>query len=215
MAQSPDPNCEFCQELGGLNRSRFDAHYPEFSSRIVAQTEHFVALPTLGQIFEGSLLVLPRRHYSTCGSMPDRLRAGFCEFVRELFDKTTGFGNPVIFEHGARPKTGGSCGIYHAHLHIVPLPGIHDSKDFFSEAPTKVDTLEEALNSLSRSDHYLLFGNEKSVRFADVSQLPFTPPSQYFRRQLANHYGLSKYWDWRKAPAREAKLVNTLTAWAG
>ena len=51
-------DCEFCDELKGAP-SRFRAIYaPEHASRIVATSQHFVAMPTLGQLFPGSLLVV-------------------------------------------------------------------------------------------------------------------------------------------------------------
>jgi diadenosine tetraphosphate (Ap4A) HIT family hydrolase len=207
--------CEFCQELQGHSGARFTELYPDIDSRIVARTANFVALPTLGQLFPGSLLVLPREHRETCAELSRDLRNEMCAFLYELLTISRRFGEPVFFEHGASAHTGGSCGIYHAHLHVVPLPSRVRPSLLFDEHQAAVSDLAHALQVLTACDHYLLLGNESNVVYSRVDCMAVQPSSQYFRRKLAQRFGVTRPWDWRQATIPEPDLIATLQAFGG
>jgi diadenosine tetraphosphate (Ap4A) HIT family hydrolase len=204
--------CEFCFEFADAS-GRFRTLYGDFaSSRIVARSENFVALPTLGQLFPGSLLVLPERHVETCAALPEELRAELIGFAALMTSRTRDFGAPVVFEHGAVERSGGGCGIHHAHLHIVPLPSEVSAETLFPEHMTAADDLERALRALGGADEYLLLTAGKDVLYSDVSGLQHSHPSQFFRRRLAEHFDLAAPWDWRAYEHIEASVLQMLRA---
>jgi len=85
--------CEFCQELQGLPGNRFGAMYAGIAaSRIVAQTEHFVVLPTIGQLFAGSLLILPRVHKETCAELQRTQQEGLAAILKRVTTTIRQFG---------------------------------------------------------------------------------------------------------------------------
>ena len=84
MLQLDQSACEFCIELGGRPGARFADIYPQLRSRVVAREGGLVVLPTLGQLFPGSLLLMPERHYETCADLPRPLADRMSELVRTI-----------------------------------------------------------------------------------------------------------------------------------
>ncbi len=207
-------DCEFCREFAGDSDARFYSQYPGLKNRIVQETGEFLAVPTLGQLFPGSLLVLPRHHVHACAMLSAPLRKRLCDFVESVMHRCERFGHPIFFEHGAAPHTGGSCGIYHAHIHIVPLPTKTSLEELFDYPNSRTSALEHALSRLSSVEHYLLIGDNDRTFYADMTHVQPAPPSQYFRQQLAKTYRTRLHWDWRAAPAYEKDLVDTIQALA-
>ena len=207
--------CEFCTELHGHPRARFRVIYPDIDSRIVAQYDQLVAFPTLGQLFPGSLLIVPKKHYDTCADFPFRLKMSMRSFLDRLFVTIRRFGVPVFFEHGARDSTGGGCGIHHAHLHLVPLPEKVSPASLFPEHHHVARDFLDALVHLDGCGHYLLMGDETDVRYSRVDLMATEPGSQYFRRLLARHFGLTRSWDWREFRTPEPDVIATLESFRG
>ena len=212
MLQLYQSACEFCMELGGRPGARFAGIYPQLRSRVVAREGGLVALPTLGQLFPGSLLLMPEQHYETCANLPRPLADRMSELVSRLSATSRRFGQPAFFEHGARHDTGGSCGIYHAHLHLVPLPGRLAPGDLFPAHLSVATDLRSALRSLRGCSQYLLAGNEHGVAYAHVADMATQPGSQYFRRLLAERFGSTRPWDWRAFKTPEPDVLTTLAA---
>lgn len=206
------PNCEFCDELQGLNPSRFAQLYKEMvSSRIVAESKHFVALPTMGQLFTGSMLVIPVSHEETCASLPKSRRDELLQFVTEISRSMAQFGHPIIFEHGAMACSGGGCGIYHAHMHIVPLPEIIDPEILLPDQNAKVGSFYRALCDLGNSESYLLVSNDRSTVYVDLESTDKEYPSQHIRRVIVERYDLEKSWDWRTYTKIEPEIISTIS----
>jgi len=205
--------CEFCSELGGHPDNRFRQIYGDsIATRVVAETSRFVAIPTLGQIFPGSLLIVPRLHIETCAQLDLAAQRELWEFVRSVSSTLEQFGEPVFFEHGATECSGGSCGIYHAHLHVVPLPLRISPNSLFREHRASASDLLQALDQLTICNHYLLIGNQESVVYAAVNSLAERPQSQYFRRYLSERFCVNKPWNWRQTNSREPDLLATISA---
>ena len=204
--------CEFCSELGGHPGARFANIYPQLRSRVIAREGGLVALPTLGQLFPGSLLLMPEQHYETCADLPSPIADRMSQLVGRLSPASRRFGKPVFFEHGARRGTGGSCGVYHAHLHLVPLPRSLAPGDLFPDHRSVAADLRSALRSLRGCSQYLLAGNEHGVVYARVADMAMQPGSQYFRRLLAERFESARPWDWRAFKTPEPDLVATLAA---
>ena len=207
--------CEFCAELHGHPGVRFRDIYPDIDSRIVARYDQLVAFPTLGQLFPGSLLMVPEQHYETCADFPFRLKMSMRSFLDRLLVTIRRFGVPVFFEHGARDSTGGGCGIYHAHLHLVPLPEKVSPASLFPEHHHVAGDFLDALVHLDGCGHYLLMGDETDVRYSRVDSMATEPGSQYFRRLLVRHFGLTRSWDWREFGTPEPDVITTLASLGG
>lgn len=202
--------CDFCSEFRGEAGSQFSEKYPDFDSRIVFEDQDFLVLPTIGQIFPNSFLILPRTHYQTCGEMPAPLRSKLERIVGSVLSSLHGAYDFLVFEHGAKAHTGASCGIYHAHTHIVPIPSnLHvDIKKIFPDHSRVCSSLVEALDIVKDSEDYLMLGTGQEFLTARVSDLGFVPRSQYFRRQLVKYLQVDEEWDWRKYDKQEMRLLD-------
>ena len=208
-------SCEFCDELRDPARSRFGSIYGSAVSRIVIRKRGFVAQPTLGQIFEGSMLILPESHVETMAQLTPSQRNACLTLLGEVERNISDSGPVIVFEHGAKSAGGGGCGIYHAHFHLMPVPlecpiSMADVRPA-DASMTVASSLDEALNQLHDTDEYLLF-REPSGRVGFFEVRPSMRqiiPSQFFRRALVNHYGLSTPWDWRHYDF-ELKVISTI-----
>ncbi|WP_175484734.1 HIT family protein [Palleronia marisminoris] len=180
------------------------------SHRIIAKTDRFVVIPTLGQIFEGSLLILPTAHVETCAALDDGARAEMLGLVDNMVTRCAVWGSPIVFEHGATSAMGGGCGLHHAHLHVVPLPKRTRPELMFPEASATAKDLAEAWRALSGSNHYLLIGHSDGVRLRNLDIHPGTFQSQFFRRRIAEHFSLDRPWDWRSYKGIEPAVLKVL-----
>ena len=205
--------CEFCLEFGEHQASRFGRAYAGVSeSRIIERHGGMVVLPTIGQLFAGSLLIMPLSHFETTAEMPERELSACLSLLSVFSERVRSFGEPVVFEHGARAGTGRSCGIYHAHVHLVPVPSDISIDNALPRAGADVATLEAAYEALGAEDTYLLFRDTYGgVRYvAGEAARSQEYGSQYFRKVLASYFQLSSPWDWRDSKGVEPRLIETL-----
>jgi diadenosine tetraphosphate (Ap4A) HIT family hydrolase len=207
-------NCEFCDEFGGGVNNGFYARYQDCpKTRILLSTENFYVVPSVGQLVDGYLLVLPKDHYTTLDELTTELVAELAdtsERVRAALSEI--YGSCVCFEHGARGPLNGGCGIYHAHLHIVPLSGISDPAESlklkfpFAEL---VHLREIGHRSASLSSYLFYQDSDARLYLFDTGPLP----SQYMRKLLADALR-TQDWDWRTA-GREERLLATIRRLSG
>lgn len=205
--------CEFCDEFTNPKSSRFEQIYGSVvKSRIVANQGAFVAMPTIGQLFRGSLLILPVDHFETMAEVPDLMLSSLATLLMRIESWILPLGRPILFEHGARCSTGGGCGIYHAHMHLVPVPGQVHYMDILPDGACQVSNLGEAFRQLTNSNEYLLFRDTAGqVVFLEPSETQLQRfASQYFRRMLVQHFRLEASWDWRAYNRKEPWLLDTL-----
>jgi diadenosine tetraphosphate (Ap4A) HIT family hydrolase len=202
-------NCEFCSELTGSADNAFAEIYngnPE--RRFLFRSRQFAVVPSLGQIVEGYLLVLPIEHFRTIGDMPDDLLTefgGVCRRAGQILKNQ--YGQYVLFEHGARADGAGGCGIYHAHVHATPLAGLSDPVDVLKgRFPyTVLRNLNEIREESVGLPSYLLYQDSGAGLYLfDTGPLP----SQYMRKLLADAIG-GQEWNWRNA-GREDRLLATI-----
>jgi diadenosine tetraphosphate (Ap4A) HIT family hydrolase len=202
--------CEFCLASVEGRSNRFSAIYPHLTSRIVAETEHFVAMPTIGQLFLGSLLILPRTHIETSAKMKSSQKDELICFLNSLARILNKIGYPICFEHGALACTGGACGVYHAHLHLVPLPQRLKAELLFPEFTGRSQNLSISLDQFTNCDEYLLIGDDTGFIHAPIEDMSFKPQSQFLRKRLADYFGLTKSWDWHQYTSEEPYLLKTI-----
>jgi diadenosine tetraphosphate (Ap4A) HIT family hydrolase len=208
-----DVTCEFCTELIAGSSSRFSQLYgTAVKSRVILKQDDFVVIPTIGQLFKGSLLILPSQHFETMAELPSSMLDSLEKLIKQLEDLTQSLGMPILFEHGARCLTNRGCGIYHAHLHLVPVPEHIDCLDVLPEVAQQGSSLRNTFSQLKDSEAYLLFRDTKGqISFLDSPEaLSQNFTSQYFRRMLAQYFQLQAPWDWRQYNHPEFWLLDTL-----
>jgi diadenosine tetraphosphate (Ap4A) HIT family hydrolase len=203
-------SCEFCLAENEGKSNRFSHIYPNLPSRIVAETEHFVAMPSIGQLFFGSLVVLPRTHIETSAKLKPKQKGELILFLDSLTHILREIGYPICFEHGALACTGGACGIYHAHFHLVPLPQPLQAELIFPAFTGSSPNLSSPLDLFKNCDEYLVIGNEAGFVHAPVEDMSFRPQSQFLRKRLADYFKLSKPWDWHQYSTQEPDLLKTI-----
>jgi len=206
--------CEFCDEFaGGLSNSFYARYQGSPGTRFVLSTDNFHIFPSIGQIVDGYLLVVPKRHYATLDEMPSVLWTEFekiYEHVRKILSDL--YGPCIAYEHGARRAGVGGCGIYHAHLHATPLASASDPVELLRlRFPyTELAHLNEISKQSAGLPSYLFYqdSNAKLYLF-DTGPLP----SQYMRKVLADAVG-QQDWNWREA-GREELLLATMQRLSG
>jgi diadenosine tetraphosphate (Ap4A) HIT family hydrolase len=183
---STQVQCDFCDELSGGTENSFSRIYKrELESRVLFHSDEFAVIPSLGQIVEGYLLVLPIKHFKALGDLNkpslDQL-ATILECVGRILKNH--YGSYVLFEHGTRSEGVGGCGIYHAHLHVTPLAGIRDPVDTLRGAfpYTKFKNLAEIRNQSVHLRSYLFYRDaEAGLYLFDTGPLR----SQYYAQALS------------------------------
>jgi diadenosine tetraphosphate (Ap4A) HIT family hydrolase len=208
----PTSACEFCDEFNDQARTRFhDIYSPSLETRIVKRTKNFVVFPTLGQLFAGSLLIASKAHIERVSDIRKEIQSEMVCLLNDLKSSLRQFGNVLLFEHGAKSNSLGGCGIYHAHIHLVPLPAYVSSNELFRLTFLGAESLMDAWHKVSASDEYLVVEDCSGniyYTMADKSRGGFG--SQYARRRLAEHFQLDDPWDWRAYKWAEPKLLQTL-----
>jgi diadenosine tetraphosphate (Ap4A) HIT family hydrolase len=204
--------CEFCDELRDVGSSRFGKLYTTERSRVLLEGPELVAMPTLGQLFKGSVLVLPREHVEAAAMMSagqlDELEATVAVLERRM----SLFGPCVVFEHGARCHTGAGCGIYHAHVHIVPVPKEVSCGELLGDGFQYANSFRSVLGNLCGTASYVFFRDTAGLTaYRDLSSTPRRNfPSQFLRRRLAEYFGVDRPWDWRRYDYQEPWLLDVL-----
>jgi diadenosine tetraphosphate (Ap4A) HIT family hydrolase len=202
-------HCDFCDEFSGGFGNAFRERYGNsVQNREVISTEGLRVFASIGQIVEGYLLIAPKAHYTALDQMPSQLLQELSAIFASLKSTVSAeFGPSLCFEHGAREPLNGGCGIYHAHLHLVPFERAHDPvAKLKTRFPyEQVCHFQDIAKVTGRSSPYLLYEDTESNKYVFLAD---NLPSQYVRRLLAEVLGQTN-WDWRTA-GREERLLNTL-----
>jgi diadenosine tetraphosphate (Ap4A) HIT family hydrolase len=202
-------SCCLCEEI---RSGEFPAQYRSVysvESRMSRLGGDFVALPTVSPLKSGHVLVLPDRHVGSLADLPASTWHTLLESVRSTVTQLAEtFSAPFyFFEHGAR-IVGTSCGIDHAHLHVLPLSAAMANAvrsrvqvDFPTcEQGTFIDILSLAARRIGQP--YLLHGFDlESIQIAFDSGIP----SQYMRQVIAQVQQTPK-WDWKLLAGRDEFL---------
>lgn len=191
-----DLGCRLC----GVQREHWS---PSPWNQVLWESVNFLAMPTLGAIVEGWLLVVPRAHYLCAGALPPDLLVELDQFLRFVADRVEQeYGPAAIFEHG--PSCVGEavgCTVDHAHMHIVP---------------TRDDLIEGARGIAPKTLQWRRAVGLADARDLHLRRLPYlyveqprgnahiatgsNIPSQLFRRVVAHFMGAPEHYDWRQFP---------------
>src|SRR5258708_25901610 len=162
-------DCEFCSEFHTNNVTTFSRLYNDaIADRTLLESRSFKVIPTLGQIFDCSMLVIPKNHLETMSELDLPELKELTGLYKQVSSRLSKLGHVIGFEHGAHKITGGGCGIFHAHLHIIPLPEKVDLFGFFNHEYKIYSSIESALQNSNGSDEYLIAINEdETVGYLD------------------------------------------------
>lgn len=167
---------------------------------VLAESKHFVAVPSLGSLVPGWTLVIPRRRAPSLAEIPaDELAEmrSFTHGIRSILRRT---GLPIFeFEHGAGMFGSlAGCGVDQAHLHLVPLG--FDLVDRFESHLDVRDvqrTAAFAPQQVPIGTEYL-WCSDGSLR--SLIGRPARPTSQWFRRLIARELGMNASWNYAEHP---------------
>jgi ATP adenylyltransferase len=187
--------CCLCSNLASdLTRQSWDR--PVFESR------NFVAIPSLGSLVEGWLLLVPKEHFISMGALPDRLFPEMEEMKRTVSAHVSNeYGQVTVFEHG--PVSGNrkvGCSVDHAHLHIVPL-GFDlaaAARPFMPhDAEWSAASLNECRKAYQSGRDYLYFEQPLGTGWISAHR---NFGSQVFRKAIASQIGRPDEFNWRQHP---------------
>lgn len=212
--------CDFCDELSGI-----DTVYNEIygnKDRFVFETKNFFVFPCMGQLREGHLLIVSKHHINAMSMLGqealaelDKLILLVGEFYKSKYDM-----NMLCFEHGVSCDDGGNggCGIYHMHLHILPL-----EDDVFTKILYRVENqgtnkahsmgnLIDLRHCVKEKETYIFLEQmnkqQKKQMYTITNQENYFE-SQYMRRVISEIFG-KKEWNWRNVKEKEEEFLNTL-----
>lgn len=192
VQQHWDPICKICVDVN----QRSD---PPPWNIPIAESRHFVVLPSLGSLVEGWLLIFPKQHMTNLG-LCDQVQLTELLELRERVKSMLGetFGIPIVeFEHGGACATSQvACGVSHAHLHLLPsrLPLMHIARSLFPElAWQSCEDLQEIWRSEPKSDYLCIRTINGDAWWTESEGIP----SQLFRRVIATAINDPDSWDWR------------------
>lgn len=199
-------SCKYCNFI---NNAGSDLH-----NTIIAETDSFIVVPTLGSLVPGWQLVIPKEHCLNALQLNfdkkeelNNLLQHRIELTKNIFKQQV-----LIFEHGAiSDNTAIGCGIDHAHIHIVPF-----EMDILNEIKQKEPTFRK-LDIKSIYDFYLHKNKEQGKPYwvfsSDQNAVYYTDEmqesSQFFRKIIAKHCGMSERFDYKKFKF-EINTVKTL-----
>ncbi|MGN6350541.1 MAG: HIT family protein [Candidatus Nitrosocosmicus sp.] len=184
----------------------------EYYNEVIAESDNFVVIPSVGALVEGWLLIIPKRHYLSLGLINDQ----DIYFELEQLINTIGvtikeeFGDYILFEHGAvleNSKVG--CGVDYAHMHIVPC-----NFDLIKEASIlnvgfeweRISNIKDCCNYANKSMPYLYYKDSAGISYATTNN---NIPSQFFRKIIANKLGIGDMWDWKQNEFKE-NIIGTV-----
>ena len=155
-----------------------------FEDRLIFESANFLVFPTKGQIVEGYVLLVPKRHTICIGELSDAELDEFIALKSRVRDSTVSAYHrpPIIFEHGVVGQS-----VKHAHVHAVPAETdlfpriVADFPDY-----QRITSLHALAEVFQREGPYLYYENAQSEMFLfHIFKWP-----QYLRIVLAEEVGM-------------------------
>jgi diadenosine tetraphosphate (Ap4A) HIT family hydrolase len=169
---------------------------------ILAETENFFVVPTMGALVPGWVLIIPRAHQLNIGCLTMSHRAELRTLVeRFTVELSREFGPVTLFEHG--PSVEGTevgCGVDHAHLHLVSLPfSMQHAVADFREVPLPWMKVMrgDGLPPCDLVAPYYWYRDQSGSEFSSSAPSGI---SQLFRRIIAGFVRRPSQFDYRHFP---------------
>ena len=197
-------DCCLCSQIEGIAENDLIARLlpgEPYVRRVMLESRHFAAIPSLGPLVPGHSLLCPKSHVRSFAELDLALEGEYSRVKEELAETLRRcYGGEVhSFEHGN--ATDGSrtlCSVEHAHLHLLPMP-----RGFVIETGGWLE-LDGSLGSLKRhaaGREYIVYQAPGSaVRFAAGGDFQ----SQLMRKVIADALGHDQEWNWRSVPNARA-----------
>jgi diadenosine tetraphosphate (Ap4A) HIT family hydrolase len=195
-------NCCFCREFRDHEVDEEIKKIYSVTNRVLFENDVFVVLPSVSPIVPGEspiakkhhLLILPKRHINTMKQLEDDEKRQLFVLTRKI---TQLLGDDhFIFEHGAFPVNGNTCGVDHAHIHILTVEK-NISKNVIGSINKDYASkfyMDFVLSLNEEKDMpYLSYGNDIHGMYV-CNNAVFK--SQFIRELLCNNLGI-KEWNWR------------------
>lgn len=164
------------------------------------RSRQFVAIPSLGGLSLGHVLIVPKDHYWRMADLPPGLEQEYAAFQSQVIRRLEQtFGAPVHrFEHGSDASgLSTPCTIAHAHLHL--LPAAVEVSQPLTQKYTWRSIDPQQLRAESKSGQYLFYRSPSGqAQIANGS----TFTSQYLRKVFAEALRVRE-WNWRIDPRTE------------
>ena len=186
----------FCSKFGVEYNERQNR---EWYDQPIFENDDFLAVPALGQLVPGYMMVVYRRHVLSMSQLPQDKFLQLWEFCDEVMKfQNQNWGKVVVFEHGIckEDKPAGAC-INHAHWHLVPGGYELLPQDMIFK---KIVSFEDYSKEKSKHNPYLYYRDSSQNEFVlDDAEVP----SQFFRRILAPKIDKPDEWDYLVFPFLE------------
>jgi ATP adenylyltransferase len=161
--------------------------------RLILETENFAVIPTFGQVVEGYILIVPKRHTVCLGNLTEREMDEYCLLHERVRNGITSAydTSPIAFEHGIVGQT-----VRHAHMHMAPPPsGVDLLSRIEADFPEfeRISTFAGLQGIHQREGVYLLYENAQSEKYLFHI---FSRP-QYLRIVFAEEAGFPERGNWR------------------
>ena len=197
--------CPYCEEF----RSGIGPQLPsgDFADRVIAESEHFVAMADISPIMVGHLLVVPKRHVLCLARLDGHEVEDLGDLLHQLVATLGGLAPRATLEHGSDSSAeGGGC-VSHAHLHLVPL--LVDGPRMLSGFRTReVTSFAEFDEAVPADIPYLFVGNVNGRGLIATELVGLA--RQFIRIELARSTGVpGMAWDWRRH-VRVSELEDTV-----
>ena len=200
---SAESSCHLCSQIAGDPQNDLIARLlpgHAYIRRVVLETEWFAAIPSLGPLADGHLLLCPRTHVRSAAALP---RASYAEYesvmnslVRYLEEEYQAAVH--VFEHGMGSDGRTVCTVDHAHVHMVPLPEWVPRLELDGLPWQAFDGTLETLATLARGREYVSYIPPRGRPQVSVTAAGHVE-SQYMRQAIARALG-SPSWNWRTEP---------------
>ncbi|MFD3440897.1 TIR domain-containing protein [Streptomyces sp. NPDC058685] len=191
------PPCLLCDVLHDADTTPFRGLFEraELPRELLAETDGFVVVADVAPLTRGHVLIVPDEHALSMSALPtasletlEMLRRHVTSVIRE------GYASEVVaFEHGmCDPAVRSSCGIDHAHLHVLPLE--QSVTEGFRErfACREIGSLSDLPQANEAQEEYLLLIDQEGTHHFAPTQVS---TSQYFRKMIADRTG-ELLWKW-------------------
>jgi len=199
--------CYVCGQIAGDPARDLIAQFlpgSPYIRRVVLDTESFAAVPSLGPLAAGHLLLCPRTHLPSAAALLPRAHAEYESVKAALAARLTDiYQAPVhVFEHGMAASGGRTvCTVDHAHVHFVPLPEPVGCLGLTGPEWLEFDGSLATLAALTRGREYVMYAAPGRASRVCVGRAPELE-SQFMRRAIARALG-RQTWDWRTTPHPE------------
>ena len=186
--------CPFCEEQKDSCKSVIG------KSRIIAETDSFVVLPTTGGFIDNYQLIVPKKHINCFGELSVEQLKELKQLIMWQKQINNKYFNMYtsMFEHGAlHPNNESGKSIVHAHLHIFPNnKSLLNEIDKYNFGITEINDIYDLRQICHNYATYLYYSDIDDKDYVMTHQ---GIPSQFLRKVLADSLNKTD-WNWRENP---------------